>query len=67
QLRRCQLLGRGFGLLLRHSIKCRHHGTFPLTIRSATQAGNTLKSTVPDKTVPERLVSDWTFKSDDEG
>ncbi|MGW0266404.1 tetratricopeptide repeat protein, partial [Nocardia beijingensis] len=32
----------------RHGIKCRHHGTFPLTIRSANQAGNTHKSTVPD-------------------
>ncbi|MGY1934006.1 hypothetical protein, partial [Nocardia gipuzkoensis] len=26
---------------------CRHHATFPLTIQSANQAGNTLKSTVP--------------------
>lgn len=47
QLRRRQLLGRRFGLLLRHGIKCRHHGTFPLTIRSANQAGNTVRSTVP--------------------
>ncbi|MGW1743969.1 excalibur calcium-binding domain-containing protein, partial [Nocardia sp. NPDC001965] len=30
-----------------HGVKCRHHGTFPLTIRSANQAGNTVKSTVP--------------------
>ncbi|WP_280410885.1 hypothetical protein, partial [Nocardia asiatica] len=48
QLRRRQLLSRRLGLLLRHGIKCRHHGTFPLTIRSANQAGNTLRSTVPN-------------------
>jgi hypothetical protein len=34
-------------LLLRHIIQCRHYGTFLAEHRSACQAGNTVKSTVP--------------------
>jgi hypothetical protein len=34
-------------LLLGHAIQCRHHGTFLAEHRSACQAGNTVKSTVP--------------------
>jgi hypothetical protein len=34
-------------LLLRHAIRCRHHGTFHAEDPSACQAGNTVRSTVP--------------------
>jgi hypothetical protein len=44
------LLGRLLSrLLLRHTIQCRHHGTFPAEHRSTCQAENTVKSTVPDR------------------
>jgi hypothetical protein len=46
---RSLLLSRLFGrLLLRHAIQCRHHGTFLAEDPSARQAGNTVRSTVPN-------------------
>jgi hypothetical protein len=48
QLDRSLLLsGRLSPLLLRHIIQCRHHGTFLAEHRSACQAANTVRSTVP--------------------
>ena len=44
------LLGLLLGpLLLRYSIQCRHHGTFPAEHHSACQAGKTVNSTVPGR------------------